>query len=74
MVKLEKENKQDDGKALSCLKHNLQKLSPACKAAELKNQASVDLGLKRALLYNVDTICCDYAKMFHQAKGGEFDA
>ncbi len=36
VVKLEKENKQDDGKALACLKKNLKKLSPACKAAEFK--------------------------------------
>ena len=65
VVKLEKENKQDDGKALSCLKDNLQKLSAACKAAEFKEikEESVDVRLKRALFvqcrYDMLRLCKD---------------
>ena len=36
VVKLEKENKQDDGKALSCLKDNLQKLSRHARQQSLR--------------------------------------
>lgn len=51
VIKLEKENKQDDGKAISCLKSNLQKLSPACKAAEFQElkEERKDIRLKRTL-------------------------